>query len=121
MSDRTFLTWPFFEDRHRALAADLLSWTAAHEKVPVIFVIINNKSYRILKQRTLALGDHSARTGTLVGMDLVDPTIDFVGMATSLGVQAVRVSTLEDFRAALAGAIRSSAPQLIDVAIDSGV
>jgi benzoylformate decarboxylase len=96
-------------------------WTAAHEKIAVTFVILNNRSYRILKQRTLALGDHSARTGTLVGMDLVDPTIDFVGMATSLGVNAVRVSTLEDFRAALAGAIRSSAPQLIDVAIDSGV
>jgi benzoylformate decarboxylase len=96
-------------------------WTAAHEKIAVIFVILNNRSYRILKQRTLALGDHSARTGTLVGMDLVDPTIDFVGMATSLGVKAVRVLTLDDFRAALAEAIVADAPRLIDVAIDGGV
>tara|TARA_R110002124_G_scaffold131203_1_gene293319 strand:+ start:10513 stop:11664 length:1152 start_codon:yes stop_codon:yes gene_type:complete len=28
MSDATFLTWPFFEDRHRALAADLDKWAA---------------------------------------------------------------------------------------------
>ncbi|MDB5394942.1 MAG: mdlC [Rhodospirillales bacterium] len=96
-------------------------WTAAHERIPVTFVILNNRSYRILKQRTLALGDHSARTGTLVGMDLVDPTIDFVGMAASLGVEAVRVSTLDDFRAALAKAVGSSAPQLIDVEIDGRV
>ncbi|WP_405110580.1 acyl-CoA dehydrogenase family protein [Phaeobacter sp. BS52] len=26
MADKTFLSWPFFEDRHRALAADLDSW-----------------------------------------------------------------------------------------------
>ena len=30
MSDETFLTWPFFEDRHRALAAALEAWCAAH-------------------------------------------------------------------------------------------
>ena len=26
MADKSFLSWPFFEDRHRALAADLESW-----------------------------------------------------------------------------------------------
>ncbi len=30
MADRTFLNWPFFEDRHRALAAELDDWAAAH-------------------------------------------------------------------------------------------
>ncbi len=30
MSDTTFLSWPFFEDRHRALAAALEAWCAAH-------------------------------------------------------------------------------------------
>ena len=30
MSDKTFLHWPFFEDRHRALSAELESWAAAH-------------------------------------------------------------------------------------------
>ncbi|MFN3642793.1 MAG: acyl-CoA dehydrogenase family protein [Gemmobacter sp.] len=30
MADRSFLTWPFFEDRHRALAAALDDWCAAH-------------------------------------------------------------------------------------------
>jgi acyl-CoA dehydrogenase len=28
MSDRSFLDWPFFEDRHRALADDLHAWAA---------------------------------------------------------------------------------------------
>jgi acyl-CoA dehydrogenase len=30
MSDTSFLDWPFFEDRHRALAAELEAWCAAH-------------------------------------------------------------------------------------------
>ncbi|GAB1364144.1 hypothetical protein MASR1M32_33800 [Rhodobacter sp.] len=30
MSDQTFLSWPFFEDRHRALAAALEEWAAAN-------------------------------------------------------------------------------------------
>ena len=30
MSDRSFLDWPFFEDRHRALAAEVEAWAGAH-------------------------------------------------------------------------------------------
>ena len=30
MSDKTYLDWPFFEASHRALAADLDAWAAAH-------------------------------------------------------------------------------------------
>ncbi|MEO5614075.1 MAG: acyl-CoA dehydrogenase family protein [Cypionkella sp.] len=30
MPDQSFLSWPFFEDRHRALAAALEAWAAAH-------------------------------------------------------------------------------------------
>ena len=30
MADKTFLTWPFFDDDHRALAADLDAWAGAN-------------------------------------------------------------------------------------------
>ncbi len=30
MADQTFLSWPFFEDRHRALAAGLEAWASGH-------------------------------------------------------------------------------------------
>lgn len=30
MTDRSFLAWPFFDDRHRELAAELEEWCAAH-------------------------------------------------------------------------------------------
>ena len=30
MSDQSFLSWPFFEERHRALAAALEAWASVH-------------------------------------------------------------------------------------------
>ena len=30
MADRSFLTWPFFEDHHRTLADNLEAWAAAN-------------------------------------------------------------------------------------------
>ena len=34
MPDRSYLAWPFFDDRHRALAADLRAWAATHATAP---------------------------------------------------------------------------------------
>ena len=61
-------------------------WTAAHDSIPVVYVTFNNASYRILKQRTLALKGFSAEDDRYIAMDLVNPTIDYVGLAKSLGV-----------------------------------
>jgi benzoylformate decarboxylase len=93
-------------------------WTAAHDRIAVVFVILNNSSYRILKQRTNALKGHAAQTDRYVGMDLEDPAIDFVGLARSLGVAASRARTPEKALARLRDGLASDGPVLIDVAID---
>jgi benzoylformate decarboxylase len=93
-------------------------WTAAHERLAIVFLILNNDSYRILKQRVNALRGHSAQTGRYVAMDLADPSIDFVGLARSLGVQAERAMTLDAVRSALAKAFSAPGPTLIDVEVD---
>ncbi len=93
-------------------------WTAAHDRIAVVFVILNNSSYRILKQRTNALKAHAAQTDRYVGMDLDDPAVDFVGLARSLGVAASRARTIEEVLAQLRDGLASDGPLLIDVAID---
>jgi benzoylformate decarboxylase len=93
-------------------------WTAAHDRVAVVFVILNNSSYRILKQRTNALKGHAAQTDRYVGMDLEDPAIDFVGLARSLGVAASRARTIDEVLAQLRDGLAGDRPVLIDVAID---
>jgi benzoylformate decarboxylase len=65
-----------------------------------------------------ALRGHAAQTGRFVAMDLTDPSIDFGGLARSMGVAAERAQTLDQVRAALAKAFAATGPTLIDVAID---
>ena len=93
-------------------------WTAAHDHVPVTFIILNNSSYRILKQRTNAMKAHAAQTDVYVGMDLVAPRVDYVGLAKSLGVEGVRVDTVAGVCEHLKRALAGKEPLLIDAEID---
>ncbi len=93
-------------------------WTAAHERLSIVFLILNNSSYRILKQRTNAMKQLAAQTDTYVGMDLTDPRIDFPGLARSLGVTAHKASTVAEVRDLLPGALAAGGPVLIDVEMD---
>jgi benzoylformate decarboxylase len=53
-----------------------------------------------------------------VGMDLVDPTIDFVKLAASLGIAAERTRTVGDTIDVIASGLQAATPMLIDVEID---
>jgi benzoylformate decarboxylase len=95
-------------------------WTAAHYDLPAVFVICNNAQYRILKSGLLAFSE-PAKQGKFVGMDLVQPEIDFVALAESLGVSAERVTKPNDVGPALRQALSHPGPSLIDVPIDRSV
>ena len=93
-------------------------WTAAHDQVAVVFVILNNRSYRILKQRAHAMRGFAAQTDRYVGMDLTEPAIDFVGLARALGVEADRATRLADAVDLIKAALRRDAPTLVEVELD---
>jgi benzoylformate decarboxylase len=93
-------------------------WTAARESLRMVFVIINNYSYRILKQRTNAMKGLAAQADTYVGMDLDRPRVDFVSVATGLGLTAYRASTLTEVHDMLEAALAHDGPTLLDVAVD---
>jgi benzoylformate decarboxylase len=96
-------------------------WTAAHYDLPAVFVICNNAQYRILKSGLLAFRSEPAKQGKFVGMDLVHPEIDFVGLAESLGVAAERVTKPQDVGPALKQALSRNGPSLLDIPIDRSV
>jgi benzoylformate decarboxylase len=92
-------------------------WSAANQRLPVIFVICNNGGYRILKQRLKAFhGDER-----FIGMDFQDPAIDFAGLARALGVQAHRIDTGAAFEARIEEALADRRPTLLDVVVDGPV
>jgi len=97
-------------------------WTAAHLKLPITFVIANNRSYRILKERLHALGGPAAAQGRFPAMDFRDPPIEFVGLARSLGVPARQVTAPGDVAPALREALAAQdGPRLLDVLVEDGL
>jgi benzoylformate decarboxylase len=93
-------------------------WTAARENLRMVFVIINNYSYRILKQRTNAMKGLAAQADSYVGMDLDRPRVDFVSVARGLGLSAYRATTLAEVRDMLEAALAHDGPTLLDVEVD---
>jgi benzoylformate decarboxylase len=91
-------------------------WTAAHHKLPITYVIANNRGYRIIKERLVAF----RKTDKFTGMDIREPEIDFVSLATSLGLQARRVTDPQDIAPALREAFASGKPNLLDLRVADG-
>ncbi len=91
-------------------------WTAAHLKLPITYLIPNNRSYRILKERLVSM----RATDRFVGMDMRDPAIDFAGLAQSMGMPARRVSDPGDLVPALREAADRDGPGLIEVMVADG-
>jgi benzoylformate decarboxylase len=85
-------------------------------KLPITYVVINNRSYRIIKERLLA-GRH---TDQFVGMDMKDPPIDFVSVARGFGLTARSITNPLEVVSALQEAIQSKAPNLIEVIVADG-
>jgi benzoylformate decarboxylase len=92
-------------------------WTAANHKLPLTFVIVNNGGYRIIKQRLLAFhgDDH------YVGMDFVDPPVDFAGVAKSLGLEATKVTDPSQLKSVLSSAFSRPGAKLIEVVVSNAV
>lgn len=92
-------------------------WTAAHHRIPVIFLIANNTQYKILK----VCGEHlplpQMAKGNYLAMDLHPPEIDFVSLARAFGVEAHRVREPEELEERIGAGLASARPLLLDVVI----
>ncbi len=93
-------------------------WTAAHEKLPVTFVVINNAEYNILKTFMKGQAHYaSVRANRFIAMDLTDPRVDFPALAASMGVPARRVTRAADIAPAIEAGIRSGGANLVEVVV----
>jgi acetolactate synthase-1/2/3 large subunit len=91
-------------------------WTQAREKCDVTTVIFNNGGYAILHGELLNVGANPGpKAHDMFDMDR--PEIDWVAMANSMGVEAVRTDTAEGFNRALAAAFSGNGPNLIDAVL----
>jgi benzoylformate decarboxylase len=95
-------------------------WTAAHHKLAIVFVVLANRQYRILKHN-VDVWRQNFQAGTqhpYQQMDLTGPELDFVHLAAGMGVEAVRVEKAEAIAPALAAAVAANRPYLVEIAIE---
>ncbi len=89
-------------------------WSAVAYKVPVTFLVVRNEEYAILKW----FADVEQVTGA-PGLDL--PKLDVASVAEGYGVSAQRVKERDEVRDALAKAIASPQPELVEVPVTPGM
>ncbi|WP_027133701.1 thiamine pyrophosphate-binding protein [Geminicoccus roseus] len=104
-----------------ALYSPQALWTAAYEKLPVTFVVMNNREYNVLKNFMKSQSGYlSARRNRFIAMEIENPAIDYLALAASMGVAARRVEKAADIAQAIRAGIASGLPNLIEIPISPG-
>ena len=99
-------------------------WTAAVYDIPVVYIICNNRAYRVLKLNMNAykrdiLGESDPRS-RYMAMDFPVP-MNIAGMAEAMGVRGRQIDDPADVAPALTAALESGKPTVLDVSIDGAV
>jgi thiamine pyrophosphate-dependent acetolactate synthase large subunit-like protein len=96
-------------------------WTAAHDNIPVLFLIDSNRSYYQDERHQRAIAKLRGRSQDRVGLgiEINEPPIDHSALARSFGVAAEGpIEDYEHLRKALSRAVacvRSGEPMLLEV------
>jgi len=95
-------------------------WTAAHHNLPIVFVILANREYRVLKHNLDIYRQRfdAASDKPYPKMDLTGPQIGFVEVAAGQGVPGVRITKADDIAGAIAQAFAAGGPRLVEIAIE---
>ncbi|MDN8618239.1 benzoylformate decarboxylase [Variovorax ginsengisoli] len=88
-------------------------WSAAQSKLPITFVILNNRRYAALQEFAPVFGFSS--TDVVQGTEL--PDIDFQSLAKGMGCAASRVTAPGELREVLDRALASNAPCVVEVRV----
>jgi acetolactate synthase-1/2/3 large subunit len=91
-------------------------WTQAREQLDVVNVVFANRRYAILQGELAAVGAQPGPASKEL-FDLSRPELRWTKLAEGMGVEAVRVETLEGFADAFASASDRRGPFLIEFSI----
>ncbi|MCC2644292.1 MAG: putative thiamine pyrophosphate enzyme [Burkholderiales bacterium] len=97
-------------------------WTAAHYQVPLLIIVMNNRSYAITKKISDRVAKKRGRSTDQIdiGTTLTNPEVDFVQLAKSFGISTFpTINNLEELVEILPKAIKmvksTRKPVLIDL------
>ncbi|MFI1393210.1 acetolactate synthase large subunit [Streptomyces griseoaurantiacus] len=95
-------------------------WTQARENLNVTTVILNNRSYAILRAELDRVGGNQAGPAANALFDLSRPDIDFTAVATGMGVTATRATSTTELAEQVSTALASPGPHLIEAVLQPG-
>src|SRR3984957_7166237 len=100
-----------------ALYSPQALWSAVHEETPVVFVILNNSEYGILKEFMLNQPQYNAQKHGFLAMDISDPPVNFQHLAKSMGVPAQKVTSKAEISGMVEAALASGKSHLIEIPV----
>ena len=92
-------------------------WSLARENCNVTVVVLKNDEYGILNMELARVRDGDPNDKMLSMLKIDNPSINWVQLATGMGVQATHADTAETFHAQLQEAIASEGPRLIEAKV----
>jgi acetolactate synthase I/II/III large subunit len=96
-------------------------WTAAHHRIPILYIVHNNRAYHQEYMYVQAMANRHARgiENAHVGTTITDPNVDYANLAKSFGVHGEGpITDPKDLGPAIKRAIaivKRGEPALIDV------
>jgi len=96
-------------------------WTAAHHRIPLLYVVHNNRAYHqeVMFVQMMAAKRQRGITRAHIGNTITDPNVDFAKLAASMGVYAEGpITDPKDLGPALQRAVavvKRGEPALVDV------
>jgi acetolactate synthase I/II/III large subunit len=90
-------------------------WTQVREKLNVTNVIFANRSYAILHRELANVQAGNPGPRALSMLDIGNPDLDWCALARGMGMEATRVTDMDEFNRALAAELKERRPGLIEV------
>ena len=90
-------------------------WTIARERLDVVTILFNNRSYEILKGEFNDVGAGEPGRTARNMLEIGRPDLDWVKLANAQGVAGTRAATLDELARHLKAAVRERGPHLIEV------
>lgn len=98
-------------------------WTAARYDLEIVFIVCNNRSYRLLQLNIMQYWQEIdvEKHDFPIPFDLSKPKLNFAEMARSMGAQGIRIERPDEIAEAVEQALSHKGPFLIDVVLEGDV
>ena len=92
-------------------------WTQARENLDVITIVFANRAYAVLQgeMRNVGVNEFGRNAQRMLTLD--EPALDWIAMATGLGVEAGRATTVKEFVRLFESALLRRGPFLIEAVL----